>query len=296
MTQLEPLIYYLQLENSDERIINGVLGIESDAKFSFETESYNETLVKIMFICAIEKFDENESELERKSVKKTALFDNLISSDDYYIQTLTALSNSGNKQFTLENFAKIQNEEYSNFITKDMVEFILRSKIEIWKVKELYLKENDLKSFYEKITWILNDCADKIKQSFNFNQEKVFFQQIIIYKLGLFSSIINFWSMIKNINHLYSDLKKDKLYNTLVTILTKLISIICSNNPLLIALNFNKNILNLFFDKNSKVENNINILNLFVEYMKTMNKYNYKLELSAFVERIIPNDSFLNKV
>jgi hypothetical protein len=296
MSQLEPLIYYLQLENSDERIIKGALGIKCDAKFSFETELYNELLVKIMFICALEKFDENDTEIEKKSVKKTALFDNLISCDDYYLQNISAFSISGNKLLTIEKFTNILNEEYSSFITQNMIDFILRSKSELWKVRELYLKESDLKKFYDESSRIFNDCVDTIKQSFYMNQEKILFQQIVIYKLGLYHAVIKYWSMIKTIHHLYNDLKKEKYYDKLVMLITKLISVICSENPFLIALNFNKNVLNLYFDTGSKKENNINILNLFVGYMKTMIKSNYKLELSALVERIIPCDSTINRV
>jgi hypothetical protein len=44
------------------------------------------------------------------------------------------------------------------------------------------------------------------------------------------------------------------------------------------------------------METNTAFLQIYIHMMKTMIKYNYKLELSALVERIIPNDILINKV
>ena len=59
-------------------------------------------------------------------------------------------------------------------------------------------------------------------------------------------------------------------------------------------MNFNKNVLNLYFDTGLKSNVSENFLGLFVENMKTMIKYNYKLELVSLVDRIVP--AIVNKV
>jgi hypothetical protein len=296
MSQIEPLAYQLLLENSDDRVLDGVFQQNSGAKFSFESESYNETIVKMAFVCATEKFEEIDEDDNIKAVKKTAVFDNLISQEDYYLENLTSFFRNGNRLFTLANFKLLAQENFENFMTKDMINFILNTKEDLWRVRDFYVKDANLSTFFKESCVILENCSTNIKKSFEHNQENIFYQQIVIYQLGLFTSVINFWKMLKTIPALLSDLKKQGYFEKIVTSITKLISILNNDNPFLIALNFNKNVLNLYFEKGSKMETNTAFLQIYIHMMKTMIKYNYKLELSALVERIIPNDILINKV
>ena len=295
MSQWEPLVYILQLEKNDERLIDGVLNNMSTSKFSFETNNFNESLVKIMFCCCSEKYEkESEEENNKKLGKKTALFDNLISEEDYYLNNINAFISCSKYSFTLENFNYLLNEDYKKFISLDLINYINTFREDLWNLREHYLNQKELKKFYEETCKLLESSAERIKNELKFDSVQTFYQQIIIYKLGFYGSILSFWSMIKSIPILNKCLTLEGYLNKIVTLIAKLLSILNSDNPFLIAMNFNKNVLNLYFDTGLKSNVSENFLGLFVENMKTMIKYNYKLELVSLVDRIVP--AIVNKV
>lgn len=289
MTQLEPLVYTLLLQNNDERLIDGILKNETNSKFTFETNNFNESLVKLMYCCCTEKFEkESDEAIKKKLGKKKALLDNLISKEDFYLENLNSFLSCSKYTFTLENFKKMLNEDYSKFISHDMINYITNLREDIWNLREHYLNQKKLTKFYEETCKVLESCAERIKKEFKHDSGQIFYQQIIIYKLGLYGSIISFWSLLKTVPFLNKSLTSEGFYLKIVSLIAKLLSIITTDNPFLIALNFNKNVLNLYFDKDVKSNVNENFLTLYIENMKTMIKYNYKLELVALVDRIVP--------
>ena len=188
ITQLEPICCFLQIQNNDERILEGILNDdqnnkEIENKFSFENEPFNKNIVKMLFLCHAEKSDQD---LGNKFVKKTSFLDNLISSEDYYLQNLKSFFDSHTKAFTLENFKLIlefKSSEFSKFISKDLINYVILVIDSFMNLKEKYKKELDTILFYEESCKLLEDCAEKIKKDiFNLAGVNKYYQQIILYK------------------------------------------------------------------------------------------------------------------
>ena len=117
--------------------------------------------------------------------------------------------------------------------------------------------------------------------------QKSFYKQILIYKLGLYHSIISILRFIR--------LEETNLYNDSISSILGVLKVISHDNPFLIALNFNKTVVNLFFPKSktykkdpNQMEFNQDILDFYVDQCKILFKYNYKIEFKQLIDRIIP--------
>ena len=290
------MVYSLLLENNDERLLDGILHGQSTGKFSFEYSTLNENLVKMMFCCSLEKIEkESEAEIKKKLPKKTALFDNLISKQDFYLENLNSFLSCSKYSFTLDKFKKIYSEDYKDFVSTEFINLIENFKEDIWNLREHYLNQRTLTKFYEEACRLFENCCEKIKKELKC-EEELFYQQIIIYKLGLFGSIISFWSMIKNISAFTLSDNEIINYEKLTTNISKFHFILCNDNPFLIALNFNKIVLNLYFNISSvsnyyadiedKFFTKDILMSMYIENLKTMIKYKYPLSLVKLVKKL----------
>ena len=272
---------------------------ENNFRLIFQTCEYNEKLIKTLFNCVKEKLEKDEineiTENSRKYfVHRTALLDNMINENDYYSQNLQSLFKSDLKLFKKDIFLYLvncSNNDFSLILNRDLVDLIKKIKTQIDNLKYKYfsevIDENEIKiELCTLMTEVYNLVFEEIYLE-NLYLEINFYKQILIYKLGLYHSIISILRFIR--------LEETNLYNDSISSILGVLKVISHDNPFLIALNFNKTVVNLFFPKSktykkdpNQMEFNQDILDFYVDQCKILFKYNYKIEFKQLIDRIIP--------
>jgi len=241
--------------------------------------------------------------LKKIFVSKTAVFDNLINENDYFSQSILSSLESDLKLFNMSDFLYFANnndiKKFINYIPLKLTEKIQTSmqNIELLKIKYYAEKINENQYFT-----VLKDSLDSIYEVINKEiygndntVETNFYKQIALYKIGLYHTLISIVRTFKNDNYLEEFLTNSNLTEIFYKSLLRIFEIISNENPFLIALNFNKNIVTLFFESREtkiKDSNKSHISNQFLDFyitqIKVLKKFKYKIEFKVLVDRIIP--------
>ena len=299
------------LYNNDQKVLSAMSDIkdENPLKFTFQTCDFNEKLIKTLFNCSKEKLEleelneiNNES-LRKYFVNKTALLDNMINSNDYFSQSLQSFFECNLKLFSKDEFLFFANcKNYlllSKFIPKDIYSItMIIEKISHLK-NRYYAEEIDENQFQVELICIMKEVYDIIFIDIykeDTSVQYIFYKQIVLYKIGLYHSIISVLRLIKSDEDLLDFLiNKEDLNEKTLNSIINVLKIMSYDNPFLISLNFNKSVLQYFFDKVDtekkqlrKIEINESVLDFYIEQIKVLKKYNYKIEFRVIVDRIIP--------
>jgi hypothetical protein len=306
------------LQLNDYKILDSITLINKEEKtntfkevpkYCFEDDELNQKLVKILFFSSFEKLDrciidDGDSQMLKKIfVSKTAVFDNLINENDYFSQSILSSLESDLKLFNMSDFLYFANnndiKKFINYIPLKLTEKIQTSmqNIELLKIKYYAEKINENQYFT-----VLKDSLDSIYEVINKEiygndntVETNFYKQIALYKIGLYHTLISIVRTFKNDNYLEEFLTNSNLTEIFYKSLLRIFEIISNENPFLIALNFNKNIVTLFFESREtkiKDSNKSHISNQFLDFyitqIKVLKKFKYKIEFKVLVDRIIP--------
>jgi len=278
-------------------------------KFCFEHDELNHKLVKILFFSSFEKLDKskiddsNTKMLKKFFVSKTAIFDNLINENDYYSQSILSCLQSDLKLFNLSDFLYFVNnndmKKFINYIPLNLIEKIQTSmqNIELLKI-QYYAEKINENQFFNTLKDHLDSIYEVINKEIYGNDNTVetnFYKQIALYKLGLYHTLISILRTFKNDNYLEEFLTNSNLTEIFNKSLLRLFEIISNQNPFLVALNFNKNIVTLFFESPEtklKDSNKSHISNQFLDFyitqIKVLKKFNYKIEFKVLLDKTIP--------
>lgn len=270
--------------------------------YFFEKERLYETLVKILFLPLHEKIDIKEvknkyqndiDEYIRKNfVVKGAIYDNLVNEEDYYREQLISFKDSDYKPFNKQNITIFFSENICKLeesIGKEFSDNVNSLKENFAKIKLNNLNGDDEDNSFDLI------CLELLSKSISFfksnlNGENIFSKQVYVYKCGFFHEILSLLRFCYSNLFLKNILIQNGSFDLLISRVLELIQSFSDDNPFLLSLSFNKPIINLFFCKKSKKDNNITLkdfqLSFYLKALKVMKKYNYLLELDYLIDTV----------
>jgi len=281
----------------------------TNMKYSFQECKFNEDIFKLLFSLSTQTCD-NLTNINNKK-----FYDLILNKDDYYSNKIKIFYESNFNLFSKEILSIIENkythkdiknnDDYikkfmdftSNSLNEEKINIVENSIKEIELIlNEYYANKTNDRDFLHKCKTVLENLENYVKKNIlnfglfdkniksnNNSTEKlkiIFFKnQICLFKLNLFNELIYLWiCLIKNV---YVKTKKDLLMirDSVLVFILRILDHLTFENPFLSELFFNKFLVEVFLD----------FKDFYIKRLKTLKKYNYKVNLEDYTRAVVTN-------